>query len=360
MKISRRQFGLAGLGAAGAVALGACASRATAKPGIPSGAVAADPLTHVAPEYREAARFFIEGGPPGVDSMETLKAARGGGAAFAAPRLPDIPVSKEIIPGSIDQPDVTLYVINAKPGEKRPAILHTHGGGFILGAAEWEVGKLQGIAKELNCVIVTVEYRLAPETRFTGSVEDNYAGLLWLYNNAASLGVDQDRIALMGESAGGGHAALLAIAARDRRQVPLVLQILIYPMLDDRTGSTRQMPPYIGAIGWTADSNRFGWECFLGQTPGGPDVPAAGVPSRQTDLSGLAPAFIGVGGVDLFVSESLEYARRLTEAGVMTQFHLVPGAFHGFDFVQDAMPTKLFNKAKMNALRRAFGQPLDL
>ncbi|MBR9808890.1 MAG: alpha/beta hydrolase [Alphaproteobacteria bacterium] len=329
-------------------------------PGTYNGATTTDPLAHVAPEYREAARFFAEGGPPAIDSMETLKAARGSGAAFAAPRLPDVPVSKEVVPGSNDQPDVTVYVINAKPGEKRPAILHTHGGGFILGAAEWEVGKLQSIAKELNCVIVTVEYRLAPETRFTGSVEDNYAGLLWLYNNATSLGVDQDRIALMGESAGGGHAALLAIAARDRRQVPLVLQALIYPMLDDRTGSTRQMPPFIGAVGWNAASNRFGWECFLDHTPGGPDVPAAGVPARQKDLSGLAPTFIGVGGIDLFVSESLEYARRLTEAGVMTQFHLVPGAFHGFDFVQDAMPTKLFTKAKMNALRGAFGQPLEL
>lgn len=353
--INRRQFALLGsLGLAGALSAGPWVSPALAI----NAAAETDPLAYIDPALREAARMFMENAPPGVQSLETLKASRGGGAAYAAPRLPDIPVARESVPVGKGHPDVIVYVINARPGENRPAILHTHGGGYILGAAEWEIGRLQAIAKELGCVIVTVEYRLAPETRYTGSIEDNYAGLVWLYRHAESLGVDRERIALLGESAGGGHAALLALTARDRGEVPLVLQTLIYPMLDDRTGSSRQMPPHIGVVGWNAASNRFAWESFLGTRPGGDNVPAAGVPARRTDLSGLAPAFIGVGGVDLFVSESLDYARRLTEAGVMTQMHLVPGAFHGFDHIRDARPAILFNKSKMNALRRAFGQPL--
>jgi acetyl esterase/lipase len=217
------------------------------------------------------------------------------------------------------------------------------------------------MAQELDCIIVSVEYRLAPETTYVGSVEDNYAGLKWMYKNAGALGLDPARIAIMGESAGGGHAARLAITARDRGEVPIVLQSLIYPMLDDRTGSTRQVPSPIGTVGWSADANQYGWKAFLGQKPGGPDVPAAGVPARVKDLSGLAPAFIGVGAIDLFVHEDVEYANRLIESLVPTELLVIPGAFHGFDRVAtDTYPAKQFTSAKLNALRRAFGEKAEL
>lgn len=313
-------------------------------------------LGHVDPELRAAARQVLAtSGQTGSFSAATLRAMRAG-TPPSAPLLVDVPTAEVHVPAQGAHPGVTVYVVNSNPGAHRPAILHTHGGGYILGSAKSEQRYLQETAKALDCTIVTVEYRLAPETGFTGSVEDNYAGLLWLYRNAEKLGVDRSRIALLGESAGGGHAALLAIAARDRGEVPLVLQALIYPMLDDRTGSTRPVPPYIGAIGWDPPANRFGWRSFLGVEPGSAHVPAAGVPARLKNLAGVAPAYIAVGGVDLFVGEDIEYARRLTEAGVPTEMLVIPGAFHGFDRV--AAETRLaheFTAAKHEALRRAFG-----
>jgi acetyl esterase/lipase len=312
-------------------------------------------LEHVDPELRPAARQVLAtSGQMGEFSDATMQAMRAG-TPPSPPLLSEIPVSEVRVPARSSLPEVTVFVVNSTPGAHKPAILHTHGGGFILGSAKLELRFLQETAKLLDCTIVTVDYRLAPETRFAESIDDNYAGLLWLYQNADTLGVDRDRIALLGESAGGGHAALLALAARDRGEVPLVLQALIYPMLDDRTGSSREVPPHIGVIGWDPPANRFGWRSFLGAEPGGSNVPPAGVPARRTDLAGLAPAFVAVGGVDLFVSENIDYAQRLTEAGVPTELLLTPGAFHGFDRV--APTTRLarnFTAAKHEALRRAF------
>lgn len=359
--LSRRQFGLGLAGAAGLASLSACAAAPMAQQGPAMASTDADILSHVDPELRPIARRMLENSGADGFTMETLLSSRGGGAAFAPPWLKDVPVREEMIPVGEGHPDVKIFVINERPGAAQPAILHIHGGGYILAEAGWEVGHLQPIARDLGCAIVTVDYRLAPETRFTGSVEDNYAGLLWLYRNAESLGVDTQRIAIMGESAGGGHAALLAFAARDRDEVPVALQVLVYPMLDDRTGSARRVQPPIGSIGWGPASNRFGWESFLGEKPGEPNVNPAGVPARRTDLEGLPPAFVGVGGIDLFVDEDIDYARRLTNAGVMTELLVVPGAFHGFDRIApETTPARLFTHAKMNALRRAFGQPLKI
>lgn len=349
-RMNRRDFAKA----AGAAFIGGLALRG----GLAFAQDAADPrlsvLDHVDPELREAARQLLAA-PSGGFSDEAIAAMRAG-TPPGEPLLPDVPVREVRVPADGPLPEVTVYLVNARPGEAKPAILHTHGGGYVLGAAKGELRFLQETAQTLDCVIASVEYRLAPETRFTGSVDDNYAGLLWLYRNAAALGVDAGRIALMGESAGGGHAALLAIAAHDRGEVPLVLQALIYPMLDDRTGSTRQVPPHIGAILWDSAANRYGWRSFLGAEPGSADVPVAGVPARREDLTGLAPAFIATGGIDLFVDEDVEYARRLNAAGVPAELLVLPGAFHAFDrIVPQARLSRIFTAAKHEALRRAFG-----
>jgi acetyl esterase/lipase len=146
-----------------------------------------------------------------------------------------------------------------------------------------------------------------------------------------------------------------AIAARDRGEVPLLLQVLIYPMLDDRTGSSRPAPPHIGKYVWTAEANRFGWGSLLGTRPGGAAVPAGAVPARVQNVAGLAPAFIGVGSIDLFVDEDLAYAQRLINAAVPTEVLVVPGAFHAFDaLVPEAAVSKAFNAAWNAALTRAF------
>jgi acetyl esterase/lipase len=268
-----------------------------------------------------------------------------------------VPYEKRVIAGAAGTPDVTIYVINAKAGANRPGILHTHGGGYVLGSTAMATRSLQELASQLDCGIVTVDYRLAPETTYAGSIEDNYAGLRWLHEHAGEIGVDPARVAVMGESAGGGHAALLALTARDRGQFPIAFQCLVYPMLDDRTGSTREVPSPIGTLLWTASANQFGWRSFLGQEPGGASVPPAAVPARVDDLSGLPPAWIGVGSIDLFVDEDIEYARRLIAAGVLTELLVVPGAFHGFDgFAADTSVAKRFTAAKVDALRRALAR----
>lgn len=310
-------------------------------------------LANVNPELRGAAVAALEemrATPP--LSQKTIPEIRRIYASSASPPATDIPFENRVVPGMAGQPHVALYVINVDGKKNKPAILHTHGGGFVLGTPREDIPALQDIARDLNCVIVTVDYRLAPETTYTGSVEDNYAGLKWLHANAGSLGVDPARIAVMGESAGGGHAALLAIAARDRAEVPLAFQCLIYPMLDDRTGSAVATPPSIGRLVWTAADNRLGWESFLGMQPGTTRIPSAAVPARVSKLEGLPPTFISVGSIDLFVNEDIDYARRLINAGVSTELLITPGAFHGFDrYPGAANIVKRFNDARLNALR---------
>ena len=229
-----------------------------------------------------------------------------------------------------------------------------HGGGYILGSAADSIGEVQALCKSMGCTAVTVEYRLAPETTYAGSVEDNYAALKWLHGNAAALGVDPRRIAVMGESAGGGHAALVAIAARDRREVPVAFQCLVYPMIDHRSGTSRQPPAHVGKLVWTPDRNRFGWHSFLGVEPGRPAVPVSAVPARLGNVAGLPPAFIGVGSLDLFHDEDVDYAQRLNAAGVPAELIVVPGAFHGFDQAP-ARISQWFTAAKLDALRRGLG-----
>lgn len=352
MDISRRTF--AGMGGMAALAALLPNARLFAQPSSVTGG---DPLAHVAPEFRPAARRMLSMGSPPELTNASLAGVRARASRFDTPARSDVPVEEHMVPVGSGIPPVQIYVVNAKPGARRPAILHTHGGGFILGSAKQEVSRLQTFATALDCTIVTVEYQLAPEAHYATSVEQNYAGLRWLHAQADRLGVDRSRIALMGESAGGGHAALLAFAARDRGQVPLIFQLLVYPMLDDRTGSTRQLPAQFGSVGWSPAENRFGWRALLGMEPGGPSVPAAAVPARRTDLRGLPPTFIGVGGIDLFASEDMDFARRLIEAGVPTELRVVPGAFHGFDLAAaDTALAADFNEAKMKALRRAFAQ----
>lgn len=315
-------------------------------------------LAHVHPELRAVARRILAAtGARAPLSRATLADERAFAAAHGAKPRADVPVDKRQIPGSTGQPPVTVFLINAGNGAsatgRRPAILHTHGGGFVTGSAQNAVAELQAICKALDCMAVSVEYRLAPEFTWRASLEDNYAALKWLHGRAGELGVDPARIAVMGESAGGGHAALLAIAARDRREVPIAFQCLVYPMLDDRTGSSRRVPAHIGEIIWTPERNRFGWESFLGMKPGGANVPAQAVPARLRDVAGLPPTFIGVGSIDLFVEEDIAYADRLIAAGVQTELMVVPGAFHGFDGMP--VPSKLiagFRAAKLDALRR--------
>ena len=184
---------------------------------------------------------------------------------------------------------------------------------------------------------------------------DNFAALAWLAGNAAGLGVDPARIAIAGESAGGGHAAMLAQHAQARGGPALCLQVLDAPMLDDRTGTTADPHPYTGEFVWTAEKNRFGWTALLGVAAGGGDVPAQAVPARASDLAGQPAAYIAVGALDLFLEENLEYARRLTRAGVPVELHVTPGSYHGAGIMAAAPQNRQALEWKLAAYRRAFG-----
>ena len=298
---------------------------------------------------------------------ELLRAIRAnlGGASVPRPPLPPALVTvrceQRLIPGPAGAPDVRVLLYtppaaSATPAAK-PAFLHMHGGGFVLGMPEINDQSNRALALELDCVVVSVDYRLAPETRYPGALEDCYAALRWLHAQAAELGVDRDRIAIGGESAGGGHAAALALLARRRGEVPICLQALDSPMLDDRTGSGAEPHPYCGEFVWTPANNRFGWQALLGVEPGGPDVPEEAVPARASDLDGQPPTLIVVGALDLFLEENLDYARRLTRAGVPTELHVIPGAFHGFGAAGgDAPQVQDCLRWRRDALARAWAR----
>jgi triacylglycerol lipase len=273
------------------------------------------------------------------------------------PHQAAVACEQRFAPGAAGAPDVRMLVY-APPGEAagaRPGYLHIHGGGYVMGQPEINDAANRQLVVQLGCVVVSVDYRLAPETRFPGALQDCYAALKWLHDQADALGVDRARIAVGGESAGGGHAAALAIYARDRGEVPICLQVLDSPMLDDRTGSTSEPHPYCGEFVWPPANNRYGWGALLGMAPGGPQTPAGASPARVADLSGLPPTFIAVGALDLFFEESLEYARRLTRAGVPVELHVTPGAFHGYQVAGgDAPQVRRLVELRDAALARAF------
>lgn len=266
----------------------------------------------------------------------------------------NVELVRQSIPGRPGDPDIGICLHTPrKRGVTRGAILHIHGGGYVTGSAGVLSPVHRKLAFTLDCVILSVDYRLAPETPFPGPVEDCYAALAWLVAQATELEVDPTRIGVMGESAGGGLAAGLALLVRDRGEYSLAFQHLIYPMIDDRTCVSADPNPYAGEFVWDRHNNRFGWEGFLGQPPGGEGVSPYAAAARATDLSGLPPTFISTAALDLFVDENLDYARRLIRAGVPTELHLYPGAFHAFQVAAHATVTASADRDAVSALKRA-------
>lgn len=258
-----------------------------------------------------------------------------------------------VVRGPWAAPPVRLVIYRHKDGRVgRPAYYYVHGGGFIMGAPEMADSWNRILARELNCAIVSVDYRLAPETTFPGNVEDCYAGLRWLFAHAAEIGADPQCIAIGGESAGGGLAAALGLMVRDRGEIPIIHQQLIYPMLDDR--SCLSAHPFTGEFGWTREKNRMGWEALLGQPAGSEDVSPYAAAARAQNLSGLPSTFIGIGTLDLFLEENVDYAMRLTAAGVPVDLRVYAGAFHGSDLVRSARLSRQHWRDQVEALRAAF------
>jgi acetyl esterase/lipase len=262
-------------------------------------------------------------------------------------------VEERTVPGPAGAPDVSLIVCRpATATAPVPALYYTHGGGMIAGTARDALDEVLDLAASVGGAVVSVEYRLAPETPHPGPVEDCYAGLAWTAEHAGELGIDADRLVLIGGSAGGGLAAALALMARDRGGPALAGQLLMCPMLDDRndTPSVHQMAEQPM---WNRQANHVGWTALLGDARGGPDVSPYAAPARATDLSGLPPAFVDVGSADTFRDEDVDYATRIWQAGGIAELHVWPGGFHGFDGIAPhAAMSKAAVAARANWLAR--------
>lgn len=258
------------------------------------------------------------------------------------------------VPGPDGAPDVTMRVFSPDPLESAvPAMIWVHGGGHMVGNPEQDDRANIAVARELGIVVAAVRYRLGAVEPFPASVEDVYAGLKGLVANSDELRIDPTKIAIGGGSAGGGIAAAVALAAHDRGEIRLAFQLLVYPMLDDRTVTRTDHDTSKSRV-WTAKSNRIGWTSYLRQEPGSANVSPYAAPARRDDLTGLPPAWIGVGALDLFRDEDIEYARRLNEAKVPCEVHVVDGAFHGFDALfPKATISQAFWAEQARVLKRA-------
>lgn len=239
-------------------------------------------------------------------------------------------LTDKIINGPDNQP-LPLRIYRPKhSSETLPVLLWIHGGGYILGSIDEDDELCMNFVKEAECVVVSVEYRLAPEHPYPAPIEDCYAALKWIADSADALHIDSNRIGVAGASAGGGLTAALTLLARDRNYPSLCFQMPLYPMIDDRntTPSTNEIKE--GFV-WNQKSNGTGWRMYLGDLYGTDDIPSYAAPARETDYSHLPYTYTCVGQLDPFRSETLTYVTKLAEAGVDVEFHLYPGAYHGFE-----------------------------
>lgn len=257
-------------------------------------------------------------------------------------------------PGPAGAPEVPIVLTRPRSATgPLPLLLFIHGGGFVIGsAANTGPGDVR-LASDVACMVASVDYRLAPETPAPGAVEDCHAALVHCVEQADALGIDPNRIAIAGFSAGGGLAASLAQMLRDRGPVIPRLQMLFSPMLDDRT-AVRQSPAHLGEFVWPHAGNAFGFQAWTGGRAGGEDLPPYAAAARMMDLRGLAPAFLDVGAIDLLAPETLAYAGRLIEAAVPTELHVHPGAYHGFELLAGVPVAERAHRLRTEALTRAF------
>ncbi|AUA07942.1 alpha/beta hydrolase fold domain-containing protein [Streptomyces sp. SID8382] len=292
-------------------------------------------------------------------TTDVIIALRAQGNAAVSAFLADVPHDERVArhdhviqgPTGEDLP-VRVYQPRSSTGAL-PAFMWLHGGGMISGGIDADRPVCERYALDLDCTVVSVDYRLAPEDPYPAGVEDCYAALVWTAQHADELGIDTTRVAVGGESAGAGLAAATALLARDRKSPELVFQALTYPMLDDRN-NTPSASEFHAIPSWSRQHNDGAWRAVLGMKAGGPDVEPYAAPARADDLSALPPTLIQVGELDVFRDEDITYATRLLQAGVPTELHVYPGAYHGWDAVAPQAPSSVqMRDERTAALRQA-------
>jgi acetyl esterase/lipase len=262
-------------------------------------------------------------------------------------------MTERLIPEGKDNPPIRIVIFEREtPKAHRPALLWAHGGGYVIGNPEQDLAFVVRVLDQLDIAIVSVDYRLAPEHPFPAPLDDCHTALCWLVEHANELGIDVDRIAIGGQSAGGGLAAALVQRAVDQGPITPAFQLLLYPMLDAQTTAKNDHGGK-GQFIWTPKGNHFGWASYLGRDPVMAGYPTYAVPAQRADLAALPPAWIGVGTLDLFHDEDIAYSKRLRAAGVDCVTHVTEGGYHAFDVMRPkAVATSLFYQSLMSALSK--------
>lgn len=251
-----------------------------------------------------------------------------GGAVAELPQ--SVVIDDHLVPASDGHQMLVRLYRPAAARPNSPCLYWIHGGGLVLGNVPMDDAACAGIVEALNIVVASVEYRLAPAFPYPVPLDDCYSGLEWLMGAAGTLGLNPQRIAIGGGSAGGGLAASVALLARDRGRLRPCFQLLRYPMIDDRN-TTQSSQAVTDLRVWNRSANLTGWGAYLGDAAGTDDVSLYAAVARATDLSGLPPAIVTVGELDMFLDEDIEYAQRLIAAGVSTELHVYRGCIHGSD-----------------------------
>ncbi|WP_409465441.1 alpha/beta hydrolase [Amycolatopsis sp. GA6-003] len=297
---------------------------------------------------------------PEVDFLD-IAASRAGMAELIASMQGDVDETgvtarDESVPGPEGAPDVPIRIYTPDRVATKALVFDIHGGGFALGDLQVDHAANVELARDLGVVIVSVEYRLAPENPYPAGLEDCYAALEWSVKHAGELGVDPEKVVLYGVSAGGGLAAALALLARDRGGPSIAFQFLAVPELDDRleSGSMRR---FADTPMWHLRAAEASWDYYLGGPGkrGGPDVPVYAAPARAADLSGLPPAYVSVAEFDPLRDEGIAYAQSLLAAGVPTELHLFPGTFHGSGVIRHATVSRREAAERRAVLARVLG-----
>ena len=271
-------------------------------------------------------------------------------AATPVPPNPNVEISSHVAPGPGGDLDVRIY--SPKNASKpAPGVVYIHGGGMIMGGLDGEDGTCQMMADRLGAVIASVDYRKAPENPYPAAPEDCFAAASWVFENAAELGIDKENIGIYGQSAGGGLALAVALMARDRGGPNFAYMVPIYPMIDDRNES--ESSKLITDVGiWDRAGSIEAWGWYLG----GREADQYAAPARAKNLSGLPPAYIDVGELDMFRDEDIDFAKRLSEAGVRVEFHLWPGAYHASEvFAPEAELSQHIWDTRVAAIKRLIG-----